>query len=149
MPQTPAGRFTITPDWIMAGKAIFTVSNGQGRHYTYAVKRVKDKAVWFVSLLTGPDNVSDYTYIGCLLPHVGGVRLTRASRFTESSIPYRVVNWALKRLWSNTPLPKGYSLNGEGRCGRCGRRLTHPNGVEDNGYRFGYGPVCFSKMQGG
>lgn len=154
MPQTATLEgFTITPDWIMAGKAIFTVSNGQGEHYTYSVKRGKDNgdgrpAVWFVSLLTGPDNMSDYTYVGCLLPRTGGVRLTRASRLTESSTPYRVVDWALKRLWAGIPLPEGYSLNGEGRCGCCGRRLTHPDGVDDAGYRLGYGPTCYAKMRG-
>jgi len=151
MPTTLEG-FTITPSWIRAGKAVFTVDNGNGTHYTYKVvgKAEEGRApVWFVSLLSGPDNMSDYTYIGVLNAATGAVRLTRASRFNVDSTPYRVVDWSLKRLWAGVPLPEGYSLNGEGRCGCCGRRLTHPDGVADNGYRNGYGPNCWARLQGG
>lgn len=144
--------FKVQPEWVMAGKAFFTVSNGRGDHYTYKVAKKENEGqlpIWFVSLLSGPDNGSDYTYVGVLNMATGAVRLTGASRFTLTSTPYRVVDWSLKRLWTDTPLPEGYSIDGEGRCGRCGRRLTHPDGVADNGYRLGYGPECYDKMNGG
>jgi hypothetical protein len=152
MPETPAG-FVITKEWVMAGKAIFTVSNGKGEHYTYQVKRKENDQkgrppVWFVSLLTGPDNSSDYSYLGCLRPATGNVDLTRASRMNDTSVPVRVIRWAMRILWSGAVMPDGYSLNGCGRCGRCGRQLTRPEGIDPAGYRFGYGPECFSKIGG-
>jgi hypothetical protein len=146
--------FNVTKDWILAGNAIFTVYNGKGKHYTYRVKCKKDEKgirppVWFVSLLTGPDNYDDYTYLGCLNHATGAIRITRASRMTKQSTPVRVVEWALRILFVNGILPPGYGIKGEGRCGRCGRKLTHPDGVSDEGYRKGFGPECFSKITGG
>ena len=143
--------FTVRPNWVLAGKAVFTISNDSGDHYTYKVVKKEDKGrapVWFVSLLSGPDNMSDFTYVGVLNMATGATRLTRASRFTPTSTPYRVVDWFLRKLWSQTPLPEGYSISGEGRCGCCGRRLTHPDGVADDGYRHGFGPSCWARMQG-
>lgn len=148
---TTLDTFKVQPSWIMAGKAIFTVSNGRGNHYTYRVTKKENEGqlpIWFVSLLSGPDNGSDYTYVGVLNRTTGAVRLTGASSFTSTSTPYRVVNWSLKKLWADTPLPEGYSIDGEGRCGCCGRTLTHPDGVADDGYRFGYGPTCWARMNG-
>jgi len=149
-PDEPVG-FVVTKEWVMAGKAIFTVSNDKGEHYTYQVKMKQDgqrPAVWFVSLLTGQDNESDYSYLGCLRPTTGHVDLTRASSMNDSSVPVRVIRWAMKVLWSGGVMPVGYGLNGCGRCGRCGRKLTRPEGIDPAGYRFGYGPECFTKING-
>jgi len=145
--------FEITKQWVTAGNAIFTVANGKGDHCTYRVSKVKkDEAkppVWFVNLLTGPDNESDYTYLGMLDPLTGEVRLTRASKMSDGSQAVRVLRWAMKIVFGGQALPEGYSISGEGRCGRCGRTLTHPDGVADAGYRFGFGPVCWDKIQNG
>jgi len=145
--------FPVTREWIIAGNAIFTVYNGKGEHYTYKVKR-KDSdnpvrpPVWFVSVLTGPDNFEDYTYLGCLNVTSGAIRLTRASRLSPESKPVKVIEWALRIVWAAGAFPEGYGIKGEGRCGRCGRRLTHPDGVADNGYRRGFGPECWNKICG-
>jgi len=58
--------------FILAGKARFTLTSKKtGQHFTYQVKKAKDggkrpNSPWFVSILSGPDNGSDYQYIGCL-----------------------------------------------------------------------------------
>jgi hypothetical protein len=72
----------VSKAFITAGRAVFTVSNPAGERYTYRVQKSGDEsrpAAWFVSLLTGPDNRHDYTYLGMLNPADGAVRLTRAS----------------------------------------------------------------------
>jgi len=140
--------FPVTKDWVVAGKAIFTIYNGKGDHYTYQVKCKRDEdsvrpPVWFVSLLTGPDNYDDYTYLGCLNAQSGAIRLTRASRLRADSTPVKVVDWALRLVWAGKDFPPGYGIKGAGRCGRCGRRLTKPEGISDDGYRKGYGPICW------
>lgn len=142
--------FPITPEFVTAGNAIFTVHNDKGDHYTFKVRSKSHDhygTTWFVNLLTGPDNESDYTYVGILDKDSGSVRLTKKSKLTDDSKPVKVIRWALKLLWAKKPLPAGYGIHGEGRCGRCGRTLTHPDGISPEGHRFGFGPHCWLQMQ--
>ncbi len=133
--------YVIDREWILSGKAIFTVSNDKGTRYTY---RVTHKAAdgrfpeaYFVSLLTGPDNTSDYSYMGMVNKQTAEVFLTRKSAYNDDSVPVKVVRWALKKIWANEAFPVGYAVCHEGYCGRCSRLLTVPSSVES-----GYGPEC-------
>jgi hypothetical protein len=152
-------QFTITRQWVLAGKAIFTVKNATGVHYTYRVTKGKPSEKYptpgyFLALLTGPDNENDYTYVGMVKPliddgiHPLTVKLTQASKFTEDSLTVKVANFAFRVICNTQPMPAGYSIDGEGRCGRCGRLLTHPDGIANDGYRLGFGPVCWELMNG-
>jgi len=50
-------------NFITAGNAVFTVRNDNtGRRFTFKVKKVENKELWFVSVLAGSDNNSSYTY---------------------------------------------------------------------------------------
>ena len=66
--------------FITAGHAIFTVSNPTGIRYTYRVMHKEANngytEAYFVSLLTGPDNTEDYSYLGMLDEPTGEMRLT-------------------------------------------------------------------------
>lgn len=131
--------------FILAGKAIFTVSNPSGERYTFRVRRVENDdrpAVYFVSLLTGPMNTSDYTYLGLLNPATGEVRLTAKSRMTDDSTPVKVIRWALRRIWAGASFPQGYHAHHAGRCGRCGRLLTVPESILS-----GLGPECAGRLR--
>lgn len=141
--------FTLTPEFVLAGKATMTVSNGRGDHYTYRVEKVENKnrpTMWFANLLTGPDNEDDYTYLGVVDPNTLAVRPTRATRLGPETTPFKVLAWALRRIQFQDGMPEGATIDPAGRCGRCGRPLTHPDGVNATGYRLGFGPVCFEKM---
>ncbi len=139
----------LTREFITAGRAVFTVANNKGDHYTFRVnhkdectKEVNGRLVtypeaWFINLLTGPDNTSSYTYLGKLDPETGDVTVTHGSRFGESSVPVRVIRWALRFVWAGREFPEGYKLYHEGACGRCGRPLTVPESIES-----GIGPEC-------
>lgn len=135
----------INKDFVLAGKAIFTIDNGKGTHYTYKVTHKEATGQynesWFVSLLTGPDNTSNYTYLGMLNPFNGAVSLTRKSKFDDLTLPVRVIRWALNIIWSSKELPTGYNIRHEGRCGRCGRVLTVPESIDT-----GIGPECAKLM---
>lgn len=135
-------------EFICAGRAVFTVANPSGERYTYRVARKEAterySETFFVSLLTGPDNANDYTYLGILEPETGDVRLTPAGRFNAATLPCRVIRWALARVWSGQPLPDGYAIHHEGKCGRCGRALTVPSSIDS-----GIGPECQRIMEGG
>ena len=45
---------------------ITVTSKATGKHFTYKIKMAKDKGCLFVSVLTGPNNTSDYSYLGCI-----------------------------------------------------------------------------------
>jgi hypothetical protein len=134
-------------EFILGGKAIFTVSNPTGERYTFRVNR-KDAEpgsrytdpTFFVKLLTGPENSTDYTYLGLLTP-AGDVKLTKASRYTDETKPVRVIRWALRLVFQGASLPAGYAIHHEGRCGRCGRLLTVPESVDS-----GFGPECAGRI---
>lgn len=134
------GSPVVSKQFVTAGKAVFTVQSVTGRHYTYRVSdnpyRTGVRKSWFVSLLTGPDNTSDYTYLG-MLDESGNYWPTRKTTLPESSEPVRVLRWALRLVFTGGQVPAGYSLFHAGRCGRCGRQLTTPESVA-----AGLGPDC-------
>jgi hypothetical protein len=120
-------------EFFSGGNALFTVSNPQGTRYTFRIRKPKPDMPFFVSLLTGPDNESSYTYLGIYVPQIQAIRLTSKSRYTEDSLPVKVLRWAVKL----PKLPEGYAIQHEGRCCRCGRTLTVPESID-----AGIGPEC-------
>jgi hypothetical protein len=128
------------PDFFKGGKAIFTVSNPAGDHYTFKIRHPKDKP-FFVSLLTGGDNTTDYTYLGIYNPQNKSVNLTAGSKYSEDTTPVKVVRWAIRKVSNGEDLPEGYSIQHEGKCCRCGRTLTTPESIEN-----GIGPECIKKI---
>ena len=125
--------------FILAGKAIFTLkSKATGTRYTYRVSRAKDKQdLFFVSVLSGPDNTSDYNYIGVISNRV--FRLTQKSSMNRTSKPIIAIDFAVRHLAAGN-LPEQLEIWHEGRCGLCGRKLTVPESIER-----GIGPECASK----
>lgn len=153
----------ISKEFVLAGKAIFTLEiphdwaseHDCAAHYTYKVvlKEGKDKPnggkwddTYFVNLLSGPDNGTDYQYVGVLNKERGNVVLTRASKITNDCLSFRLLNRVLANLWSNTEekiLEAGFDVHHEGKCGRCGRRLTVPESIKS-----GLGPECAGRTPG-
>lgn len=119
------------------GDAIFTVSNTKGEHYTYRISKHDPKKPFYIYLLTGPDNMSDYTYMGVYNPLYRTAVITKASTYNLESLPVRVLQWAIHMVASKTAFPTGYSCCHEGRCCRCGHRLTTTESIER-----GIGPEC-------
>lgn len=126
--------------FILAGKATFTLEGRESR-YTFRVNKSDDGAVHFISMLTGPDNTADYTYLGLLMADTGAVYLTRASHYTPKSTPVKALRWALAIIWKGNDLPAPARLMHIGRCGRCGRALTVPSSID-----AGIGPECATKL---
>lgn len=135
----------ISRDFALAGNARFTVSSPSGERYTFRISMkeadTQRPAIWFVSLLTGSDNESSYTYIGILNALTGEVRLTAKSRYTDDTKPVKVIRWALGLVWRDMNPPDGYAVRHEGRCARCNRLLTTPDSVDR-----GIGPECWRLM---
>ena len=134
----------INKAFVLAGDATFTVALPDGGHYTYRVQHIKANDRWpesyFVKLLTGPDNESSYTYMGKLDPVSSLTHTTAKSAYRDDSLVVRLLNRVLARVWANDHAAyetHGYRTHHEGRCGRCGRKLTVPSSIES-----GIGPEC-------
>jgi hypothetical protein len=98
----------------------------------------------FVSVLTGPDNTSDFVYLGQILrtPH-NRWEHGRKSRIGPDAPSAKAAQWYLSRLFGTGDLAD-VEVWHDGTCGRCGRDLTDPLSVTR-----GIGPECWEKMHGG
>ena len=143
--------------FMLAGNATITFQNVKsGTHLTYKIRmselsdadiRQGKKPIHFVSLLTGADNEHDYTYIGIISPdkyknNALSFRTTGKSKMTMDSKPCMVMARAFEFFVSGK-MPFGLEVWHEGRCGRCGRKLTTPASVA-----AGFGPECLEMMGG-
>jgi hypothetical protein len=141
------GSSMLSKQFFFGGNATFTVENGKGAHYTFKVRQPKAKKKgdippFFVSLMTGTDNESHFSYMGILLPD-GKVRATTKSKVTPDSVPFKVAEWAMGRCFNAQALPAGYKVRHNEKCARCGRKLTTPESLDR-----GIGPECWQKRNG-
>lgn len=133
---------TAALQFMLAGNAYFTlVSKVTGTRFTYRVgmpKKARDQAKpwYYVSLLNGPDNTSNYTWMGTILSH-GGYRYARVGADAPST---KAFLWILEHLQAGR-MPSNVEFWHEGRCGRCGRLLTVPESVAR-----GIGPECAGRL---
>jgi len=130
--------------FMLAGKAILTAQSLKSKkHYTYKILKAKGAIgnCFLVFVLTGPDNSNDYTYMGMFNHDDGkGVFRTTKSRIAADAKSFLAFNWIYKKLKSGG-LPAGLYLQHAGKCGRCGRKLTHPDSLET-----GIGPECAGRL---
>ena len=153
---TMRGRLTAWKDifqFVFAGNARFTlVSVETGKRFTYRVAKKKPPETeddrrklerygqaWYVSLLRGPDNFSDYAYMGVL--DNGGFKATTNSRVSKDADSHRAFSWFLRRMSEGGAPCAKLEFWTEGHCGRCGRGLTVPTSVN-----AGFGPECIGRL---
>lgn len=122
----------------LAGNATFTVtSKATGRRFTFKVRQPSPETPHFVKVLTGPDNEGDYTFLGTIFNGQNFVH-SRKSSIAPDADSAKAFAW----FWRNAaslPADK-VSVHHEGRCCRCGRKLTVPESIES-----GIGPECAGK----
>lgn len=129
--------------FILGGNATVTFrSKSTGNRFTYRVRLSEDGRMYFVSLLVGENNNSDYQYLGHIfndtLLYVHG-RKSKIGQDAPSSVAFR---WVWKQL-TQQRLPDALEIWHDGTCGRCGRKLTVPESVKS-----GFGPECITKLGG-
>jgi hypothetical protein len=130
---------------MLAGDAKVTiVSKKTGDRFTYRVVAKKNpsqqlplsgetpaRTVHFVSVLNGPDNETDYRFIGTIFN--GQVYAHgRKSNISAEAPSAKAFQWCWANLGS-----EAWELWHSGRCARCHRELTDPESIER-----GLGPVC-------
>lgn len=131
--------------YALSGRAIFTLVGRESR-FTYQVVAAPalpnaTALMWFVSVLVGPDNGTDYQYLGTIAVGVGEdieratYRHGRKSKIGKDARSNVAFAWCWERL---DELDRhGVEFWHAGKCGRCGKRLTDPESIST-----GLGPVC-------
>jgi hypothetical protein len=131
--------------FMLAGNAILTLrSHRTGAHYTYQVRRAGEgKTLWFVSLLTAPEV---FTYLGIIREAAQGLRFATTAKSCQSGDSPAAVGFErmFRALSAHGTILAGLDFMHAGKCGRCARRLTHPESIES-----GFGDECLSKIGGG
>jgi Family of unknown function (DUF6011) len=134
--------------FVFAGNARITlVSKRTGERFTYRVRtpREPSKVAEFVSVLTGPSNEGDYSYLGHYYSDdrdAGRFRHGAKSRITKDAPSAKAWAWFdAKVLRVDGAIPEQLEVWHEGRCGRCGRALTVPESVA-----AGIGPECAGRL---
>jgi len=134
--------------FFFGGNATFTVeSEKSGEHKTYKIRRTKPTPRFpnpslMLSLLSGPCNETNYSYIGIVNEETGSLRLTKASKRNEQSPDVLTFNWLMKHLFTDKVLMNA-KVHHEGKCGVCARKLTVPESI-----LRGIGPECWSRIAG-
>ena len=118
--------------FILGGRSYVTFHNPKsGNHFTFNVQKHKVNDIYFVKVLTGPDQ---YTFIGTVQD--GVYKHSRKSSFSDDCNSVKTFSFVLNRLSQNN-LPEFIEILHDGRCARCARQLTHPESIE-----IGFGPEC-------
>lgn len=163
MPATPSilSESAQILKFLTAGKAFFTLeSKVSGTRYTFKVstpKRdkmtdaqaaadtTKEVGPWFVSVLVGPDNWTNYKFFGTIFaPRTGEAGHTFRYSMKSAKVGVDAPS-VMAFTWFFNNLKRGAlsQLNfwHAGKCGRCGRMLTVPTSIES-----GFGPECITKV---
>ena len=134
-------------DFITAGKAIFTCKSLKtGTRFTYKVAAPKDQSkeassILFVQVLTGSDNTSDYSFFGCLRRNgdTWSFATSPKSRISANAPSVSAFDYIIRNLSADKTINQ-LEIWHEGKCCRCGRKLTDPTSIET-----GIGPECASR----
>lgn len=128
--------------FMMAGNATFTlVSTKTENRFTFKVTSVPNSDDrFFVKVLSGPDNQSDYMYIGIMFDNEDHLYFAPREPFATG---VEVMKWFTNNLHKVDELPPQIEFWHEGKCGMCGKKLTTPESIER-----GFGPTCFANRGG-
>jgi hypothetical protein len=126
--------------FVLGGKATFTLENtNTGNHLTFKVNQPKEDGPHFVKVLTGPNNGSDYAFLGTIFSD-GNYRHGKKSTIGQDARSAKTFTWFWGIINGGRELPAVVKFYHEGSCCRCGRPLTTPESV-----KLGMGPVCADK----
>lgn len=143
--------------FILAGNSTFTLRNSTtGRRYTLKVVlpkkdgKVQYGAPHFVKLMDGSDNETSYKYMG-IIRNTDTTEKNYSHGGVKAKIPvqaraHTTFDWLWRTLEGKNHAGKTladfptFEFWHEGRCGRCGRKLTVPESIA-----AGIGPECAGK----
>lgn len=124
-------------NFILGGKSFVTFLNKKtDNRFTFKVVKHKKDDIYFVNVLTGPDI---YSFIGTIKDKK--YKHSYKSNISCESQSVKVFNYILNKLQTNN-LPDFIEVYHDGKCGKCGKRLTVPSSIES-----GFGPDCIKHIK--
>ena len=125
---------TAAASFMFAGKATFSLkSRVTGAHHTYRITTSKDGALFFVAVVVGGSKL----YAGVIpADNRTTFRSTRAAKVERNHPAVVTIEWYLRNVGHEQ-----VEVHHEGQCGRCARKLTHPESISN-----GIGPECIKKL---
>ena len=128
-------------EFALSGNATLTLqSQKTGARFTYRIRAKDDGKIYFISLLNGPDNENDFAYLGHIRPAELQYSHGRKSKISAEAPSAR----AFAYFWEGIrrgKIARDLEIWHEGRCGRCGRKLTTPESLSR-----GIGPECANHL---
>jgi hypothetical protein len=122
---------------------LFTIENVEtGRRFTYRTEPPKNPngaALFFVEVLTGSNNESDYEYFGSVYKGQMAFYASPKARITAEALSVRGFKWLWEHRAALADFPH-VRVHHSGRCGCCGRTLSTPESLAR-----GLGPICAGK----
>ena len=141
-------------DFLLGGNAIFTLENSStGNRFTFKVTQSpRDHGLFWVKVLTGPDNQKDYTYFATYYHNwilsetnqgknpadAWRIKYNPTKGISPKAQSARTFTWFIQTIHKGD-LPENIIFRHEGKCGRCGRKLTVPESLDS-----GFGPECIN-----
>ncbi len=102
---------TVNKEFILKGKAIFSVVATKGDEYTFKVTKKRTKnwgTVFYVATLSSPGNKGRFAYLGVLSKETGAIKITPNSKYHDQSRAVLVARFICTIIWRNMPIPEGY-----------------------------------------
>lgn len=131
----------------LAGNATFTmVSKKTGDRFTFRIRKPRaeagEKKPFFVQLMNGPDNTSNYAYFGLIFgkgtdtdwqSYRHGAHKAKVGKTAPSVQGFE---WLVRNVMNDKVLEQ-VELWHQGKCGKCRKPLTVPESIAS-----GLGPIC-------
>lgn len=130
--------------FMYAGKSIFTIKNTEtGNRFTFKIQADKKKLpIHYVSFLWGSDNESNYQFFGTIFDQKSYYFSKNHAKIKADATVALAFKWFFELLNSNSEFPTNIQIWHEGKCCRCGRKLTVPESIAD-----GIGSECAKKVR--
>lgn len=138
-------------DFATGGNATLTIRSTKTEvRFTYRIRVAGDKPgrkpgpiIWFVSVMAGPDNETSFLYFGNIRSNMEfdyNKAKAKISHMDERVVAFDWMwHWVRAEKQENVDKLEVWH---EGRCGKCGRKLTVPESIES-----GFGPECKKKRK--
>lgn len=134
-------------EFIFAGNATVTlVSKASQQHLTFRVRKNLDEDAvvsHFVSLLNGQDNERDFAYLGHFYAQSQSYVHGKKSKISSNTSSAKAFDWFASNVIQSNHIPDTLEIWHEGKCGKCGRKLTVPESIAR-----GIGPECWKAVGG-
>lgn len=128
--------------FMLAGEAYMTFKSLKtDKQFTFKiVKQEKAPNKFYCYVLTGPNNMNDYTYFGTIYAGmIPQFYFSDKSDLNKATLSVRSFEYVFENLKKGVHI-KDLEIWHMGLCAKCGRPLTDAESI-----RIGLGPICRTK----